>query len=327
MPTETTIEYDTTGRKLADIVDYVSSQNCTVFSEMKSDFFEVNPPGDTPGYVAGTNYVTGATNRIDQLVMIQKSDFLNPTATQKATKGILTFNDVMKIYREVFNAYWFIEDGQIRIEHISWFLRTVAFDLTTGSYLQFIKGTKKYGYVKERMPKEENFKWSEAGNIDFIGAPITYDSACVDRDTISNITIQNVVTDAEWIYNHSSGSSQEGFVLLATEFNSPNYEVLNEVGLISGVSLPNNHLSLANLLYNYHRHERVLLEGNMNNAPETFLSARKTKKQVPVLFPFCCDDELNPETDLIETQLGEGVIEEAKLTVTDNMMQVVLLYD
>lgn len=328
LPLTNIVTYDTTGRLMEDVVNFASSESCNDFSGMRSDFFEIDPPGDTPGYVSGINYVTGATNRLNLLAFIQKSDFLNPTATTKAVKGILTFNDLMKVFKELFQAYWFIENGQIRIEHISWFTQTQAFDLTTSTYLKFIKGKNKYEYIKAKMPKEENWKWTEAGNIDFLGLPITYDSACVDRDLIKNTTIQNIVTDIQWISTHATGSSNEGFVLVATELNGSDYDVLSEVGLISGLSLPNNHLSLANLLYNYFRHNRVLMEGTMNNNVETFFSAIKTKKQVPISFPFCCDDELIPEQSTIETELGTGYIEsDVNLDIKTNMITMELLYD
>lgn len=318
----------TTGRLMEDVVNYVSSQSCDDLISMKSDFFEIDPPGDTPGYVPGDNYVTGTTNRINLLAFIQKSDFLNPTATTKAVKGILTFNELMNIFKEVFQAYWFIENGGIRIEHISWFTQTVAFDLTTTTYSRYASGTRGYEYIKSKMPREENWKWTESGNIDFIGLPVTYDSSCVNKDDIKNITIQNVVTDVLFVFNNSSNSSKEGFVLVATELDGSDYNVMSEVGLLSGVSLPNNHLSLANLLYNYFRHDRVLLEGTMNNVFQTFFSAIKTKKQVPVSFPFCCDDELIPEESIIETQLGSGYIEESvSLDIKTNMITMTLVYD
>lgn len=324
----TIVTYEGTGRLMEDVVNFVSEESCPLYTGMRSDFFEINPPGDTPGYVAGDNYVTGTTNRIDLLAFIQKSDFLNPTATQRAVKGILTFNQVMTVFKEVFQAFWFIENEQIRIEHISWFTQTQAFDLTSATYLKFVNGKNKYSYVKEKMPKEENFKWTEAGNPDFLGFPILYTDACINQAEIKNTTIQNVVTDIEWIRNHSTGSSQEGFVLVATEPDGGDYAVMSEVGLISGLSLPNNHLSLGNLLYNYFRHNRVLLSGIMNNNAENFFTAIKTKKQVPISFPFCCDDELIPEESTILTPMGSGYLQNGyTLRVKDNMLTTELVYD
>lgn len=328
LPLTDIVTYDTTGRLMEDVVNFVTSESCEEITDMVSDFFEINPPGDTPGYIPGDNYVTGTTNRINLLVFIQKSDFLNPTATTHAVKGILTFNQLMKVFKEVFQAYWFIEEGQLRIEHISWFTQTQAFNLTSANYLKFVNGKNSYEYIKAKMPREENWKWTEAGNIDFLGLPIIYNSGCVNQDEVRNTTIQNVVTDIQYISTHATGSTNEGFVLVATEQDGSDYAVLSEVGLISGLSLPNNHLSLANLLYNYFRHNRVLLDGVMNNNATNFFTAIKTKKQIPLSFPFCCDDELIPEQAFITTELGDGYIEDSvTLDVKTNMITMELVYD
>ena len=108
-------------------------------------------------------------------------------------------------------------------------------------------------------------------------------------------------------------------------WDAPNYILDNEAGILSRVSLPNNHLSVANLQDRYWRHERVLIEGRMNNQDETFDSAIRTKKQIPIEFPLCCD--IFNELALIKTQIGNGEIIAARFYILTGMMEIELLYD
>lgn len=62
-------------------------------------------------------------------------------------------------------------------------------------------------------------------------------------------------------------------------------------------------LAWSYLLQNYHRHNRVILEGFFNLTPMTFVSAKKTKVQ-NINAIICADDGYNP-MDYITTELGE----------------------
>jgi hypothetical protein len=328
-PDGTEIVYDQ-NRLLIDVLG-LYSEACGL-TEVQSDFFEMNPPGDTPHYSPGINYVTAEPNRLMHLMMAQKSDIINPGASQPATRGMLSFNDLMLMLREIFQVYWLIENGNLRLEHVSWFSRTANpnYDLTTADKFKYIIGKGIYFYEKEKMPKYERYKWSEAQTTDFVGAEISYDSACVNQDSKSNILNHapgNITTDIEYIFNEPDAIEKTGFVLLVNDLVGSTYTISSEIGLLSGLTKPNMHLSWANLHYNYHRYERVLLEGMMNNEVTAFITAKRTKKQDKIRFPYCCDEYLNPVTDLITTQVGEGEVEEMTYSLRDNTLEATLLHD
>ena len=234
--------------------------------------------------------------------------------------------------REVFNVFWFIDGTNLRFEHYSYFVRTAnpSFDLTSAGLQKWIIGKNKYSYDKAKMPKYERYKWSEAINTDFVGTEISYDSFCVNLDPKSNVLNHlpgNVTTDLAYINSDPTEIDKEGFVLIANDLFGATYVVQSEAGLITGWIKPNMHLSWANLHYNYHRHGRVLLEGNMNNEVTVFLSAKRTKKQVDIKFPYCCADELLPLTELVTTYLGEGEIEKMSFSIKNNTITADLLHD
>lgn len=328
-PDGTEITYDH-NRLLVDVLTLFSDK-CGL-GEVQSDYFEMNPPGDTPGYVSGVNYVTAEANQVAHIMMAQKSDIIDPLASNPATKGMITFTNMVNMLKEVFNVYWFVDGNALRFEHEIWFTRSAnpSFDLTDASLRKYISGKNKYTYEKAKMPKYERYKWAEAQLTDFVGYEIYYDSSCVNQEPKSNVLNHlpgNVSTDLVYIYNEPDEIDKNGFVLIANESIGSGYVIASEAGKITGLVKPNMHLSWANLHYNYHRHGRVLMEGYMNNEVTAFLSTKKTKKQDKVSFPYCCDANLNPLTDLVTTFLGEGEVDSMSLNLKTNQMTADLLHD
>lgn len=318
---------------LEDTVNFFIEELCEG-GDVVSDFFEWNPPGDTSGYVAGINYVTGLANQLTYITLQPMRSVLYGLVTsgqdnylQPSLDEVLTWKNLEEIFREVFNAYWFIENGVVRIEHISWFNRVVAYDLTDSFYHKYSVGKNIYSYDKIKAPKFERFKWQQALYLDFVGSEISYSGTCTtteESQMVSNRGVGFIITDLQQIVLNPNNFSRDGFALLC---NNSSYILQHEEGQISGISQPNGHLSWANLHYNYHRYDRVLLNGMMNLQQTIFLSARRFKKQNDVTFPFCCTDELNTLEDLITTLVGNGVIDSAEHDLKSDTLKVTLLHD
>lgn len=327
IPDPTTTTYET-GRYLSDAATLVARTNCKQINGIRSDFFEINPVGDTPGYAAGTNYVTGAQNKIKNLLLIHMSDYLNPTADQPAFIGNMTFEQLTQLWRVAFNAYWFVDDeGYIRVEHISWFSRAATVDTTTvaNDNRHRNKSLKAFTFDRTETPIREEFTWQHQGNIDFVGFPIKYSSPCVNPKKVIKSDLTFISTDTTFLTFLTSIEERDGFVLIALDPDD-NSQIDKEVGLLSTLDLNNAHLSWANLHYNYHRHDRWLLDGNMNRVDETFLSAKKTKRQVPIRFAGGCCAAINPLTDLITSELGDGQIDKMQKDNRDELYTFELLF-
>jgi hypothetical protein len=318
--------------RLYSTIDYMNEQLCPTMGPLVSDFFGWNPAGDTSGYVAGTNYVTGLQNKLTNMSILPlravvygftgSGAFLNID-----TDEVLTWKNIEEILREVFNSYWFIENGVLRIEHISWFNRTVTYDLTDAYYNKYLVGKNVYSYNKIKAPQYERFKFDNSTYLDFVGAEISYTGTCTtneDSQKVANRGVSYVSTDLTNILVLGTNAGRDGFVLLATDSNSV---IQSDIGKLSEVNQPNGHLSWANLHYNYHRYDRVLMNGMMNLQSTIFLSARRYKTQEDVSFPFCCVDVINPLTDLITTLVGDGVIDEAEHDLKTDTITVTLLHD
>lgn len=330
--TGTFVSY-TRGRLFQDACEYVlQSMGCSV-TDIVSDFFEWNPPGDAPGYSLGVNYVTGSLNKLTHLTISQKSDVISPTSSNAATLGELTFDQIEKIWAWMFNAFWYIDPltNKMRVEHISFFNKVVAYDTTVSPLLKWNEANNKWSYDKSKMPKYERFKFADGMMIDFIGADIYYDNTCVDQNSESNVKerfLDYVSTDLYNIYLNPADLDKRGFVLFCNNKSGSFYTVDIEQGLISTSYLSNGHLSWANLHYAYHRHNRVLPNGFMNNLPTVFLSTIKTKQQKNVKIPKCCSDsDFNPQDILIKTGLGNGVVAEAEEDTQTHLITTTILHD
>jgi len=180
-----------TGRSITDIM-------------LRSDFFDWNAPGTTPGYfpsstppippgttfpagkpyvdlylplTPGINYVTGQTNKLTHLLYMPKSNANDVSAgeweqpisssTFADSQNKITFKDLEKIWATMFNAYWMIHpDGSIRVEHVSWFINnSTLYDATSLTNFPYNNAKNKYNYSKIDLPKIEIFNFSQNRDI------------------------------------------------------------------------------------------------------------------------------------------------------------------
>lgn len=114
--------------------------------------------------------------------------------------------------------------------------------------------------------------------------------------------------DVDYMDNNSDALSKDGFVLLHCEINIlGDYEVIAEVGILSGINKTNGHISLANLHDTYWTYGRSVLTGYMNGIEREFDSEYRKKELTPIKIKYCiCDDDFDPDK-LIKTDIGNGI--------------------
>lgn len=326
----------TRNRSFKEVVEYVIDQMDCGITGVVSDFFDWNAVGDAPGYSPGNNYVlvnlgfTPTTNWLTNMTIAQKSDIIGYNTSNPATKGMITFDKLEKIWLYMFNAYWYIDAlGRVRIEHISFFNRSVAYNANALPHKPFNVAKNKYSYDKTKMPKFEKFTMAEMMFTDFIGTQIYYDNLCVDQDSSSNTkerALDFVTTDLYALFIDPAQANKVGFVLMVNNVIASTYTVAVEQGVLSSANIANGHLSWANLHNNYHRHNRVLKSGYMNNSLTTFVSAKPTKMQKDIVIKFCCNNTFDPLIQLYKTELGDGILDEAEENTEKETIKMTLLH-
>ena len=285
----------------------VERTGCGALTDVVSDFFEWSPIGDTPGYVAGQNYVTGETNQVDHLVILQKSDAIDPTASNPATIGEITLKEMLQFMVETFRVYWIIDDdGNLRLEHISAWRSQSGLNLTTYSEDRLIEPLA-YASTSDESPRVERLKWAEAQSRDFVGKDIVYSGPCVASDNEKSWNAAPFTSDIAYINTDPDAISKEGFAILACRMlDDLSMEVIIGDGTITNNLATNAPLSTANLQDAFWRHDRYLWSGRMNDTEQTFTNVTPNIQQKPVLLRLCCDVlDLSPE-DVATTRLGQS---------------------
>jgi hypothetical protein len=313
------------GVTLNDVVALFINTFCPGFTFV-SDFFQINP--DVPSAV---NYVTGQRSKTRFLTLFQKSDVKRPTASGNATKANLSFEKLFEMLVKAYNVRWRVEGSTVRMEHVSYWTRNAGLDLTQPKYAQYIRGLRKYSYQSDDIPAREEFKWMEAGYGDFQGVPIIYSGGCVtkgSRNNVKQFAIDKFTTDVELVLSNpnpdSNVVSDDGFVLIAADYDGTNYYIITESAIFGGSSL-NNSLAWAQLHRDYHKWDRPLSSGSMNSTPTDFFTTKPTKKGEKIRIPLCCTDTFNPD-ETIKTPLGLGVVDKATFSFRDETLEVELLY-
>ena len=302
-----------TAKKIDTIIlDMLTGCNLT----FKSEFFENE-----------INYVTNQINKLNNIYFIPKSDYLNPNATMPQRFASLSLKRLLEIICDTFNCYWWIENNELRIEHVSYNLNMQGIDAMS-DYPENLKGHRKYRYNVENMFSVESWKFMEQGNIDFIGSDIKYISTCVKKDTENKVKdrdLNEITTDIALIYTSPELISSSGFVMVCTRLINGENWIDSEVGVISNNLMPNGHLSIANLHENYWRYERIAYDGEMNGLQTVFTTIQKYKELEEIRLPLCCT-EFDPEK-LINTGLGWGEVYEAREILKTGIFVIKLKYE
>lgn len=278
-------------RTLQDCMWYLIQQTgCSAIENVVSDFFEWNAPGDTPGYAAGTNYVTGFANQVNHLVILQKSDAIDPNASNPATIGEATLKDVLRFLVETFRVYWIIDDdGNLRLEHISAWRSQSGFD-TSNYQPQHIIEPKAYNGTNDEVPRVERLRWAEAQGRDFVGKDIVYSGSCVSGDDEKDWSAAPFTSDLRYISTDPDAIAKDGFAILACRLlDDLSLSVIIADGVITGNLATNAPLSTANLQDAFWRHDRYLWSGRMNGVDQDFTNVTPNIQQKPVQVRACCD--------------------------------------
>jgi hypothetical protein len=305
-------------RPLSDIM-YMLFGQCG--NTIRSDIFDVNSPQNN-----SINYVTGEINKLRFILVEQKSDALKPTASQGATIGNMNLAGLIDVLRNTWNCYWDIINGEVRIEHLSYFQRNNGLDLTAANYKNQILSTNKYYYSLKDLPKYERWAFKDSGGIDFVGTDIIYLNVCVNQEAGTNIaqyTVDLVCTDIDYIQRNPDDLSKDGFVFYSCYLISNQYILNQDAGKLTGDVQLNGHFSTANLLDAYHRYGRVLNHGIMNGLNTDFLSYKRYKFQNSFSIKLCCDTPFNDQ-EFVKTFMGWGEVHESEFSTKSSTLTLTL---
>lgn len=310
------------GVLVADLLNYFVLE--AGLTQVVSDFLNINPDMTAP---TNSSY-TAANPNLHYLAIFQNSDVKRPGAYENASRGEVSFKELLEMLREVFQIYWRVEGDNLRLEHISYFEANNGLDLTTNAPVQ-INNLNNFTWKENKLAAIEKFRWAYETQIrDFAGLPITYDDGCADPE-LSPIDHNPgpFYTDIQTMQRMPQLVGDQGFTLANLAFYSGKYYFIQETGVLSGTRWVNGHLSWANLHSKYWRFGRPFASGQMNGSTTAFFSIQKLKQQEPLKVPLSTSDyfDTTPE-DNIQSELGWGAPEKLEYSTKRCLLTVTLTH-
>ena len=312
--------------KLSSVINVLLQQFSTVTHEATSEC---------------SQFLYGSSNPISYqrftLLLTQKSNVLHGEYDQPAQKAETTLGTILNALRDIYRCYWYIEDGKLKIEHISFFRNGGTYGTTPGigtdlTKLENVTNSKKWGYLtstydfdKADMPERYQFAWMDDVTEAFEGYPIEIRSKYVTAGKIEEINISSITTDVDYMLLNPSAISEDGFALFAAVLSGGKYQLPFVERNIDGVDLrlQNGYLTWITLLPNYYIYDLPAKQVIINNEEMEVTQTSRKKKQ-KLKFPSIEDIDT---TKLIKTYLGNGQIEKITVNLSSRINEVTLKYD
>lgn len=312
--------------KLSSVINVLLQQFSTVTHEATSEC---------------SQFLYGSSNPISYqrftLLLTQKSNVLHGEYDQPAQKAETTLGTILNALRDIYRCYWYIENGKLKIEHISFFRNGGTYGITPGigtdlTKLENVTNGKKWGYLtstydfdKADMPERYQFAWMDDVTEAFEGYPIEIRSKYVTAGKIEEINISSITTDVDFMLLNPSAISEDGFALFAAVLSGGKYQLPFVERNIDGADLrlQNGYLTWITLQPNYYVYDLPAKQVTINNE-ETEVTQTSRKKKQKLKFPSIEDIDT---TKLIKTYLGNGQIEKITVNLSSRINEVTLKYD
>lgn len=280
------------------------------------------------------------SGRSFKLLISQKSNIINGEYKTPAQKAPITLQQIMKMLRDIYKCYWYIEDGKFKIEQVSWFRNggsygynpIIDYNLTqlenvrNGKKLAF--ATSEYSFDKVEMPERYQFEWMDDVTTPFKGLPIEITSKYVTAGKIEEINISNFTSDIDLMLLNPGAISSDGFALFAavTPSGGGQLELPFTRQTVDGVEyfLQNGYLAFINIQPTYWVYDMPARNFKINNIPNYAIGIERKKKQT-LNFPAGTTDP-NP-MQLIKTYIGNGQVDKLSVNLCSRNIKATLKYD
>ena len=271
----------------------------------------------------------------------QKTNILKGEYDQPAQKAEVSLEDVMKMLRDCFRCYWYIEDNKFKIEHISFFMRGGSYSYNTSIQLDFTKLVDQFNkklssyfqseveYDKTDLNQRYEFGWMDDVTDLFGGVTIDVKSNYVQKDKTEEINISQFSSDVDYMLFNPSNFSDDGFALLCPIKNGSSLELpiietrlIDENGDTYNAVIQNFYAAWAYLV-RFYMYDMPASNLDCNVLGDLYANGIKMCMEHTIEFPI--EEDLN-ELELIKTTIGNGKIDEISVNVNTRHAKVRLLY-
>lgn len=271
----------------------------------------------------------------------QKTNILKGEYDRPAQKAEVSLEDIMKMLRDCFRCYWYIEDGKFKIEHISFFMRGGSYSYNTNVQLDFTKLVDQFNkklslyfqseveYDKTDLNQRYEFGWMDDVTDLFGGVTIDVKSNYIQKDKIEEINISQFSSDVDYMLFNPSNFSDDGFALLCPVKNGSSLELpiietqlIDENGDTYNAVIQNFYAAWAYLV-RFYMYDMPASNLDCNVLGDLYVNGIKMCMKHTIEFPI--EEDLN-ELELIKTTIGNGKIDEISVNVNTRHAKVRLLY-
>lgn len=271
----------------------------------------------------------------------QKTNILKGEYDQPAQKAEVSLEDIMKMLRDCFRCYWYIEDGKFKIEHISFFMRGGSYSYNTNIQLDFTKLVDQFNkklssyfqseveYDKTDLNQRYEFGWMDDVTDLFGGVTIDVKSNYIQKDKTEEINISQFSSDVDYMLFNPSNFSDDGFALLCPVKNGSSLELpivetqlVDENGDTYGAVIQNFYAAWAYLV-RFYMYDMPASNLDCNVLGDLYVNGVKMCMKHTIEFP--TEEDLD-ELELIKTTIGNGKIDEISVNVNTRHAKVRLLY-
>lgn len=271
----------------------------------------------------------------------QKTNILKGNYDQAAQKAEITFEDLMKMLRDCFRCYWYIEDKKFKIEHISYFMRGGSYSAKNSIQLDFTKLKDQFNrmpaayfqseieYDKSDLNSRYEFSWMDDSTDLFDGLTIDVKSNYVQKDKTEDISISQFSSDVDYMLFDPSNFSDDGFALLCVVKNGDNLEL----PIVKTQLLDENGDRYDAVVQNYYASWAYLVLFYMFDMPAKsikcnvldYLPVRDVKMCMEHSIEFPSEEDPSV-LELIRTSIGNGRVDEVSVDLSSRHAQVKLVY-
>ena len=325
---------------------YVLKDSYSIGAAIKAILKKIDPTLSHEPTAEYSQFLYGTTNPLGSarfyVYITQKTNILKGDYDQPAQKAETSLEELMKMLRDCFRCYWYIEDNKFKIEHIYFFMNGGSYSGKSNYQLDFTKLTDQFNkklssyfqseieYDKSDLNQRYEFAWMDDVTDLFGGNTIDVKSNYIQKDKTEEINIGQFSSDVDYMLFNPSNFSEDGFALLCPVKNGQNLElpIITVDGLIDEngdeyEAVVQNWYASWIYLQNFYLWDMPAysIESNVFN----YLYVRDIKKCMKHTIEFPTEEDLD-ELELIKTSFGNGKIDEISISLDTRIAKVNLLY-
>lgn len=209
---------------------YTLKDSYSIGAAIKAILKKIDPTISHEPTVEYSQFLYGNDNPLGlakfYVYITQKTNILKGNYDQPAQKAETSLEELMKMLRDCFRCYWYIENNKFKIEHIYFFMNGGSYSSQSSYQLDFTALTDQFNkklssyfqseveFEKSDLNQRYEFGWMDNVTDLFGGVAIDVKSQYIQKDKTEEINIGQFSSDVDFMLFNPSNFSGDGFALL-----------------------------------------------------------------------------------------------------------------